>query len=186
MSQLYVILRKLILPIENINSAIPKRGTIVDLGCGQGQISLYLAQTKTRKIIGIDNNTKRLQKSPQKNLKFRKGDITKISLGRIDGAVISDVLHHLSVNNQRSLIQKVFKNLTKNGIFVIKEIDTGEFIRSKLSRMWDFIFYPEDEINYWNKSDLEKYLKRLGFKSIHVTRPCRFFPGSTTLFVCTK
>ena len=186
MNQIYFLLRKLILPIEDIEKAIPKKGTIVDLGCGQGLIATYLAQTKTRDLIGIDNNLLRLPKAKQKNLKFKNGDLTKLDLPKIDGAVISDVLHHLAPNDQKELMTKVFTNLKTEGVFVIKEIDSEETIRSMLSRIWDFVLYPKDKISYNSAKDLKHFLKSTGFKNIKNTRPCRLFPGSTTLFVCTK
>ena len=182
----YFLLRTVMLPIEQIDSAIPKKGKIVDLGCGQGIIASHLAAVSSRDVIGIDSNELRLQKSSKKNLHFKKGDITRMSLGKIDGAVISDVLHHILPNNQKKLIQNVYSSLKSDGVFVIKEIDTGEFLRSKLTRLWDFLLYPKDKIYFSNAKDLEKLLKSTGFRSITITRPCRLFPGSTTLFVCKK
>lgn len=186
MKQVYLFLRSLILPIFEINQTIPKKGKIVDLGCGQGLIAFSLAQTKTRQVLGIDSNELRLPKSFQKNLKFKKGDIIKTNLGKIEGAVISDVLHHLARHDQLKLIKNVFSNLATGGVLVIKEIDKGEFLRSRLSRAWDFLLYPKDKIYFRSANDLKVILIDVGFKSIKISRPCRFFPGSTTLFVCTK
>ena len=186
MTGLYLILRKLILPLAEIDTNLPKAGTIIDFGCGQGIISKYLAQTKTRKIIGIDNDPSRLPKSNEKNLIFIKEDLTKLKLPKITGAVISDVLHHIKPEYQKLLIENAYQALEKGGILIIKEIDTREIIRSRLSRFWDFIFYPNDKIYFNSSINLKDFLKKTGFRQIDISRPCRLFPGSTTLLICQK
>ena len=185
MTTFYELLKKLILPIDEINEVIPKNGKIIDFGCGQGLIALHLSKNNSRQVIGIDANKIRLPKSTQKNLIFRNADITKLSLEKINGAVVSDVLHHLPLKEQRKLIENIYNNLKNNGILVIKEIDANEFIRSKLSRLWDFILYPQDKITFTSYKYLKEILTKTGFK-VKITRPCRFFPGSTTLYVCIK
>ncbi len=178
-------LRSMMLPIKAIDKAIPKSGKITELGCGEGVIASYLAKHPKRHITGIDLNVKRIRKSKNINLHFKVGDITTINYLPQDGFVISDVLHHLSLKDQKLLLAKLGKTLRKKGVLVIKEIDRSEFLRSKMSRFWDFIFYPNDKINYWNSEGLKSYLEKIGFE-ISIQRPCRFFPGSTTLFICKK
>ncbi len=185
LNKIHIALRLLILPLKEIDRAIPKKGLIIDLGCGEGVVALYLSKKLNRQVIGIDVNKKRLPKSTQKNLIFRNADITKMSFEKISGAVLSDVLHHLILKDQHKLLKKIFKNLNKNGVLIIKEIDTSEFIRSKLSRVWDYILYPQDKITFTNYKYLKQILTKTGF-TVKITRPCRYFPGSTTLYVCTK
>lgn len=186
MNWLYPALRKLILPLHEIDQFMPLEGKIIDLGCGQGIIASYLARIKSRSVIGLDNDISRLPKSIQKNLTFSQENLNSVKLSRINGAVISDVLHHLEAEKQKVLINKVYLALEKNGVLIIKEIDTGEKIRSRLSRFWDFIFYPKDKIYFNSATNLKNFLKKTGFSQIKVLRPCRFFPGSTTLLVCVK
>lgn len=186
MTWLYLTLRKLILPLEEIDTHLPKTGKIIDLGCGQGIIASYISQTISRHVIGIDTDDSRLPESNQKNLVFLKKDLRKISLSKINAAVLSDVLHHLKPGEQKVLIKKVYLALNPNGVLIVKEIDTAEFIRSSLSRFWDFVFYPKDRIYFNSAAKLKTLLTKTGFSQVKILRPCRFFPGSTTLLVCTK
>ena len=181
----YDFLRKAILPLEEIDKNLPKEGKVFDLGCGEGVISKYLANNKKRIVIGIDSNGERLPKKKTKNLSFKNADIRKVSLEGSMGIVISDVLHHLSPKDQRKVLKKIASEVREDGVLVIKEIDNSEFIRSRLSRMWDLILYPQDKINYWHYKELKKFLEEIGFR-VTFYRPCRLFPGSTTLFVCNK
>lgn len=181
----YDLLRSWMLPLKEIDEIIPQKGLIYDLGCGEGVTAKLLAKVKTRKIIGVDNNKNRLQKSDLANLNFKYRDLKHYSPEDANAIIISDVLHHLNFRDQKKLLGRIAKNLKKDGILLIKEIDTMEFVRSILSRFWDFIFYPKDKIYYWNSKNLKNYLEKLNFNVI-MSRPTRFFPGSTTLFVCTK
>lgn len=173
------------LPLHEIDHAIPRKGIVVELGCGQGVIAQYLASTKTRQVIGVDNNKQRLSKSGQKNLIFILADIRKYDLKNVDAFVISDVLHHISFQDQKNLLEKISKSLKKGGTLVIKDVDTGEFVRSRLTRFWDFILYPKDKIYFNDANKLKIFLKSIKFE-VTITRPSRLFPGSTTLFVCQK
>lgn len=185
MISVYDVLRSAILPLSLIDRYLPKKGTIIDLGCGQGIITSYIAGNKSRLVIGVDLDTSRLGKSTAKNLKFVNANIVDYDLKKPDGIVISDVLHHLERNDQNKLLEKISKGLNKSGVFIIKEIDTREFIRSRLSRFWDFVFYPKDKIAYWDSPTLIKKLQTLGF-SVKMQKASRFFPGSTNLYICTK
>ena len=182
---IYNFLRFLMLPLREIDSFLPESGTIIELGCGEGVIAKYVAIKPKRNVIGIDHDKQRLPAQKTKNLKFILGDITTYSPQNPSAVIISDVLHHLNFQDQKALLSKISGSLPKKGIFLIKEIDTQEFVRSKISRFWDFLFYPEDKIYYWDSQNLKNFLEKLNF-SVRVFRPTRFFPGSTTLFVCKK
>lgn len=181
----YDALRSLILPLREIDKVLPKSGEIIDLGCGNGVIAKFIAKKSSRKVTGIDLNKNRIPQFSSPNLKFIQADITKYKFDRADAVVISDVLHHLSYANQDEVITNIYAGLRKKGVAVIKEIDASEFIRSRLSRFWDFILYPQDKILYISYRQLKTKLNKLGFK-VKILRPCRFFPGSTTLYICKK
>lgn len=178
-------LRQIILPLKIIDSNLPKKGQVLDLGCGEGVIAKYLAKISTRSVIGVDADPKRLPNIKKDNLKFVTADIRKFKFAKADGVVVSDVLHHMNTSSQKKLLTNVNKNLKKNGVLIIKEIDTREFIRSRLSRLWDFLLYPKDKIFYWDSNVLKNYLKSSGYH-VQVVRASRFFPGSTTVFICRK
>lgn len=181
----YNLLRSLILPLKEIDKNIPTEGKIIDLGCGQGIIAKYLASKKSRQVIAVDSDKNRLKKTTLQNLKFINADIRNFSLKGAKGIVISDVLHHLNPADQKKLLRNIYLGLSKYSVLVIKEIDNNEFFRSKFSRFWDFLFYPNDKIYYFKSNELKNYLEKLGFR-VKIFRTTRFFPGSTTLFACKK
>lgn len=183
--QVYDFLRTLMLPLEEIDRSLPSKGKIIDLGCGEGIIAKYIAQNKNRKVIGVDLNQKRLENGKFKNLKFELADIRNYNLKNANAVILSDVLHHINFADQNRILKNIANSLKKNATLIVKEIDTGEFIRSRLSRFWDFVFYPREKIYFQDAKELKKKLEGLGFK-VSLYRPTRLFPGSTTLFVCKK
>lgn len=174
-----------LVPFKQIDHLMPKEGTIIDLGCGEGFYSTYLARIKSRKVIGIDNNKKSLKTSKKSNLKFTYGDIREFFQGNLNGVLISDVLHHLSFPDQDKILHNITKSIRSGGVLIIKEIDTKEFIRSRLSRFWDFVYFPKDKIYYSNSDEMLAKLSKLDF-NVKIFRPSRILPGSTTLYFAKK
>lgn len=175
----------LLIPLNEIQAIVPSKGKIYDLGCGEGFYATTLAQIRTREVIGIDNDTKKIKKSSQTNLKFLNRNIITYRVIGASAVLLIDVLHHLNRQDQNTILKNIYQDLRKGGLLIIKEIDAGEFLRSKLSRFWDFLFFPTDKIYYSRTNELSKKLNTLGF-SVKAKKVCRLFPGSTTLIICKK
>lgn len=189
-SKIYFIIRWLICPFDKMEPFLPKKGLIVDVGCGQGVFSLYLnLKEKKRRVLGIDLDQKRIaialklsQKLP--NIQFKVLDATKLK-GKFDGIVLSDVFHHFSPKKQEQFLKKASQLLKPQAVLLLKEINKDDFFRARLSRLWDLILYPQDKINYWSKKRLIKKLEELGFR-VKTKKEAFFFPGSTHLYICLK
>ena len=184
-------IKSLLWPLKEIDTASPRHGLIIDLGCGDGTVATYLAeQSPSRQVIGLDTNIRKLKAIASRtrslpNLTFKSQNILQANLKSASGCVISDVLHHLSHQDQSALFRHLGHQLKPGSICVIKEIDHHSMIRSKLSRLWDWLLYPQDTIHYFSASKLIHTMKKLNFKVKH--RPVSWwFPGSVNLFICTK
>jgi len=103
-----------------------KKMAILDIGCGTGTIVFYLAN-KGHNIYGIDISKKAI-KIANNNLnffklkgeiKFLRKDIQKSNLQdkKFDLILCSEVIEH--VENDKKLIQKIYKFLKTNGILII-------------------------------------------------------------------
>ncbi len=178
-------------PFSVMEEYLPKKGTIVDFGCGEGVYTQYLARvSKHRNVIGIDSNKQKITLAKQSskeisNIEFLNQNALSCSIRTISGATFSDFLHHMTYEDQLILLKKIAGKLKRDGVIVIKEINASSTIRSRLSRVWDFIFYPHDEIYYRSVSDWKKQLTKLGF-SVKTKEDVLYFPGSTNILICTK
>lgn len=184
-------LKHFFIPFATIDAALPKKGTIVDIGCGEGAVTLFLARRLNRRLIGIDLDEKKLESGrlaakSKKNVRFVKQNLLKLSLPQgISGCVIADVIHHLPRSFHTQLIRTIAKHLKKNGVLLIKEIVTDDVLRSKLSRLWDFVLYPKDTIYYRSIKDYTTMLEKGGCEVTH-QRTNFLTPASIHLFTAIK
>jgi len=184
------LLKRLIIPLALIDKHTPQTGTIIDLGCGEGTITNFLAKVPTRQLIGVDLDKNRIKHAKQntsaKNIKYKLQNIVEYKFPKSTNAIIiSDVFHHLSRATQTQLLKQISSSLKKNSTLIIKEINASDMIRSKLSRLWDYIFYPQDKINYFSQNQLLNTLKKLGFNVNHI-QTNHLVPASIHLYIATK
>ncbi len=110
-----------------IHDLLPKKGRILDLGCGYGFMS-YMLQfaAPERDISGFDYDEEKITVanhcfSRNENILFLKADINEIHCGPADAIILSDVLHYLKPDQQELLIKKCMDVLNKDGILLIRD-----------------------------------------------------------------
>lgn len=187
----YMPARWLIVPFEQIESYLPRNGLVIDVGCGEGVMATLLAiKSSKRRVLGIDVNKNKINLAKKvssliPNLTFEQKDAFNKSLPRANGLVLSDFLHHLPFEKHEELISSLSNILNSSGVMVIKEIDLKDGVRSKISRFFDFLFYPTEKVNFVNSDYLANFLTKLGLK-VRIVKVKKWFPGSTALFICKK
>ncbi len=83
---LYTVIKWALTPFEIMEEYIPEKGKILDLSCGNGMFSNYLAiKCQDREITGLDFSTKRMRiarKTIQrrKNIAFGLGHVESITV----------------------------------------------------------------------------------------------------------
>lgn len=112
--------------ISILRQYIHNKQSILDIGCGAGTISLYLASTYNKsKVTGIDissiaiaacqESAKRLQLN---NIIYRQMDFpTKIPKEKYDIIVCLEVIEHLE--DDYLVIKKMYELLNDNGIIIL-------------------------------------------------------------------
>lgn len=182
-------------PYSLVERMIPKKGTIIELGCGEGLFSNYLAASSPkRKIIGIELDKERvtIAQKGYKNTKFIQGNALKVKLPSADCIILFHVLHHLkSFRSQEELIKKITKSLKKSGSLVIVEIDKDYTAKYYLTWFWDHFMVPwffeksfyQKDIFFRNRSDWKKTLANSGFTTT-VTKKDDNMPFSHIVYVC--
>ena len=127
----YVALRFLTCPFEEISKFVPDSGTVLDLGCGMGIFSFYLAKKyPSLSIKSFDSNRLRISvckdiglKNNISNLQFSVCDIVNQDLvGPADCILLNDVFYQLSLANKKKIIEKCLEKLNFNGYLIIKEV----------------------------------------------------------------
>jgi len=158
-------LKREIIGDVNLNSLIlkvlPNTGTVVDMGCGTGDLLASLKQ-KANRVIGVDRSPKMLDEAKRRfagdgrNIDLRIGELEHLPLreDEADSAVINMVLHH--VIDPLKAFQEAHRVLKEGKNFIIIDLihHQQERMRERYGDRW-LGFYM---------SDISKWMEKSGFK----------------------
>jgi uncharacterized protein len=114
---------------QTFHELLPKKGRILDLGCGYGFMSYMLHfSAPDRHLRGYDYDEEKIDVanhcfSKSENISFLKADITLIEPETADGIILSDTLHYLEPDQQLMLIRKCMDALRPEGVLLIRDGD---------------------------------------------------------------
>jgi 2-polyprenyl-3-methyl-5-hydroxy-6-metoxy-1,4-benzoquinol methylase len=171
--RLYVFIRSLIIPVHQLEIYVPQKGKILDVGCGYGLVSLYLALSAVgRNILATDINSKRisvagLAAGKLSNLQFKVADL--VPQGKYDCILGVDLFHHLSLVDKRTFASLCRKSLSKNGILILKEINPANRYKYFVNLVHDRITTGFRHLEYWPASKMINFFSNYGFKITSIT-----------------
>ena len=164
-------------PYIELEHMIPQNGNILDIGCGEGVFTNYLAiRSKKRNLIGIDADNQRITHAQEASIKlsnatFIEGDVTKLELPSADIIIMVHVLHHLSsFFDQVKLIKQCKKKLKSSGKLIIVEVEPKASFKYFVTWLTDHFLVPllfehklYSPIYFRKGKEWKKVLKRDGF-----------------------
>jgi SAM-dependent methyltransferase len=181
-------LKKEIIGAVNLNrlilAAVPGSETVVDMGCGVGDL-LEPLKEKSRYLIGVDKSPKMLEQARRRfahdgvNVDLRIGELEHLPLreGEADLAVINMVLHH--VPDPLKAFREAHRVLKSGDIFIIVDLlhHQQERMRERYGDRW--LGFHIDDIKKWLKNsgfaagkisyfDLKKGLKGFMVQSVKI------------------
>lgn len=165
---LFVHIRFFTAPYKELERLIPKKGFVIDLGCGYGIFSNFLGLTgPEREILGIELDQKKINFADHgvSNVRFLQTDITKTRLKKADVILLIHVLHHLSsFKEQEELIEECRKKLKKHGRLIVVEVDRRPLLKYILGWLTDRLLYFGDKIYYRFPKEFLNLFSKLAFK----------------------
>lgn len=182
-------------PYEVVEKMLPERGTITDLGCGEGLLSNYLAiASPKRKVTGYEITPERLARAKKgiKNTFFKVGDIVDVPYPRTDFVVLFHVLHHLnSKGDQEKVLKKAKNSLKRQGKLIIVEVHVKPTLKYLAAWIADHFLVPwVFEKRFYTGAYFRKekewlaILKKMGF-TVKVTEETAGRPFPNIIFECT-
>lgn len=153
-------------PVDAVHQAVPRHGRVLEVGCGHGLVSAYLALAASeRAVTGVDIDARKIElaaaaqqqlRENEATLSFRHEPAGEVPAGPWDAIVIVDVLYLLSRPAERALLAACAAQLAPGGTLVLKETDvrplwkhfvakTQEVVATKIVRITegaDLAFTP--------------------------------------------
>jgi 2-polyprenyl-3-methyl-5-hydroxy-6-metoxy-1,4-benzoquinol methylase len=129
--RVHVVVRWLTCPFPSIVEALPVEGRVLEVGCGHGLFSAYLAQRHTRlQVRGVDIDEDKIAVAAGSELPaggrldFAVADSGSVPAGPWDAVVLVDVLYLLDEAAQQALLVSCAQVLAPGGLLVVKDMAT--------------------------------------------------------------
>jgi len=131
--------------IRVLERHLPKRGLILDLGCGYGFIShLVSMECPGIAFIGIDASSRRIRAAKKsadhrKSMEFRVADINEIQFPRCDAIMLIDILSMIPYETQEQILAQCYEKLCDGGILVVRDTCKSPYWKYAYVYMEDLI-----------------------------------------------
>jgi 2-polyprenyl-3-methyl-5-hydroxy-6-metoxy-1,4-benzoquinol methylase len=130
---------------DYFDQIIPKKGKIVDVGCGYGFMSYMLwMKSPKRQITAYDYDEEKVQVGQncyfnEGNVRFVAADALQVDFAPSDCFIVSDMLHYLSFENQLRLISNMTGRLNENGMIIIRDADKDNAKQTRFNKWIEFV-----------------------------------------------
>lgn len=170
-------IRARIVPLDQVAAAVPSRGLVLELGCGQGLV-LELLADRVERAIGVDYDERkchlaRAALSRHPHVEIVCADIVSFLRdfsGVAECVIISDTLSSFPKHLQDEVLALAVQALSKGGTLVLKFIDTTPRWKMLISYLLSTAVYQGlhlslsegQEFRYRSRHDYAEVLGRLG------------------------
>ncbi len=179
-------------PFETVESHVPRKGRILDFGCGYGMLSNFLAlKSPGRQVLGIDLNEARIEVAKRSSkghpeVSFQLGDVRDFQGIPFDAVVMTDVLHHIDEDNVRVLLRIIRSCLSDHGTLVVLDVDRSPRRKFYTTYLIDRLLNLTRSLHYRSRDLLMLLLGRSGFRVHQVVPADRGLPLSDVIYLCKK
>lgn len=188
---LYMKLRWLACPVSAIEEDMPVAGAIYDIGCGVGLLSnLAALRQGGRHMVGIDLSEEKIgiaRKSidAARAVRFEQADALTFTMDHPKAIALCDMLHHISIQAQESLLRHFYNVLSPGGVLLIQDIDKKPLHKYLFARAVDMVFNRMEPVYYRTSDEWKRLLENIGFR-VEGRRLDRGYPVAAVLFKCFK
>ncbi len=171
-------------PFAALELEVPLSGDVLEIGCGHGVFSTYLAVTsRARRVVGVDIDADKiaLARHAASHLEPGEGDLhfdvtPSGAVPRIEGGwraiVFADVLYLLSRDRREALLRSCAEALAPGGLLVVKEVDTEPRAKAAISQAQEVVatrvlrITDGDDLDFPSATELEAVLAGSGLDTM--------------------
>jgi len=174
-------------PFEALESQVPRSGQVLEVGCGHGVFSMFLAlSSPDRTVVGIDIDGDKVALAQEvlrggrsddalPTIEHRDAGDLPMADGGWSAIVFADVLYLLPREDRERLIADCIAALAPGGVLVIKEVDTRPRFKAWLAQFQEFLatkvlrITRGEALDFPSAVDLQRQLSEAGLR-VRVTR----------------
>ena len=179
-------------PFELVESHVPRKGTVLDFGCGYGMLSNFLAlKSPARRVFGIDLNRARIEVAKRSStghpeISFQLGDVRDFQGIPFDAVVMTDVLHHIDDDNVRVLLRIIRSCLSDHGTLLVLDVDRSPLPKFYTTYLIDRLLNLTRSLHYRSRNLLTCLLGQSGFRVQQAIPADQGLPLSDVIYLCRK
>ena len=165
-------------PLDAVVSALPREGSLLDIGCGHGLISNEVAlRHPDASVLGIDLSEVKIASARRSvgartNVEFRLAPLEGLAESGFDAVSLVDVLYLVPQASWSSFLRICLEKLRPGGIFVLKEIGTEPWWKFERLKLQEFMstrvlrITRGDTMHFESGEQLRLRLASLGFEDV--------------------
>lgn len=199
--RLHVNLRWRSCPFVAVAEHVPTSGPALEVGCGHGLLSCYLALARpARRVVGIDVDEAKIDVARRAgeraaghgaDVRFAVAGPGELPAGPWAAIAIVDVLYLLPHDAQRQLLSECARRLEPGGVLAVKEMDVSPRWKAVLTTAQETLAVRAlgitrgEHIGFTPPADLALWLQEAGLAVDHLPLH-RGFPHPHHLLVGTR
>lgn len=176
---------------EEVIKRIPHGASVLDVGCGTGELGLAMQKLKDCKVVGVDLSKQMIQFANERNrypdVTFLHRDATDISDfedGYFDYGTVCMLLHELTFESQRLVLTELTR-LTHAAILIDYNVPLANKMPGLIARLIEFTLGRDHYGNfkaYLEAGGLVEILPKSGIDA-HVSHRSDFNQGAHQVIV---
>lgn len=177
--RLKAVYRPYICPFDDLLLYVNAQNAVFDIGCGQGQFALLLAEfAHPRALGGVEISTRLVQAARDLLRRYERhipvdfepydGTNFPVSIARYDTVFLIDVVHHINPAMQQAFLNELYRAMSVGSRLIIKEIDRSSPL-VVANKLHDLVFAGEVG-HERSRKQLTEMVEASGFRVFDVKR----------------
>jgi SAM-dependent methyltransferase len=163
---------------QRLDEVTPKRGMVLDLGCGYGMGSHWLALSgHEREVLGVDYDADKIRVARQsargvERVRFEAGNLLEWEFPAADAVLFVDVLHYWTSDKQLLLLKKARTALRPGGRLILRDAARAQSEAHRRVEWWERLVTrlghnkTVEGLHFQTRAELEAMLQAAGFRDI--------------------